>query len=241
MLRNKKEGPYSGARRTAHRRFLPVFLIIILLIPLHNVDAAGQNMSGTIQLGNTLNHGNTAYSVEYSYPSSAQVGTNLTISITLLVTSLTGLAEYIRGYEITVSVAVGTLPPLSGFLGSNGTALSGFLYPGSSWGPFTVSIPLTADNTGIAKGQSANATVSVNLEDRVYYGFYDAYETEPPMVGLAGSLVIQNAVTSVSTSTTVGGTGQSYLPYALLASGAVLMLFAVVLPRVARPPQANQK
>ena len=120
-------------------------------------------------------------------------------------------------------------------MASNGT----FLYPGSSWGPINVTIPLTAENTGLAKGASANATVSVTLMDGVYYGGgLVVYNTEPAMEGAAGSLVFRNPAdgTSVTTSQTNGQT-QSNLPYLLFASAAVLMLIVVVLQRWPRPSQ----
>jgi hypothetical protein len=103
---------------------------------------------------------------------------------------------------------------------------------------------LTAENTGIAKGQSANATVTVTLQDLVWYTTpISLLDTEPPMEAGAGSLIIENPATPVSSSNTGQTTGQTqtYLPYALLASGAVLMLSAVFLSRGPRSPQANHK
>jgi hypothetical protein len=243
MLRKKKDGRgrEGGAHRTTPCRFLPVLLTMILLIPVQNISAAVQTTSGTTQLSNTVEYGTTAYSVDYSYPSTAEVGTNLTIAVALHVNSLTGLVEYVYSYRLVVNVYVGTQRVLNGSI--DGGVQPIFLYPGSTWGPNNISILLTAGNTGLAKGQSLNATVSITLSDTVYVGGKQIalYLTEPAMQGQAGGFVIQNAVASTSTSTTGQGTGQTYLPYALLASGAVLVLLVVFLPRGPRSPQANQK
>ena len=243
MFRTKTNGS-RGAMPASFRRFLPVLLTAALLIPIQSVDAAAPTTSGTIQLGNTLIYGTTAYAMDYNYSSQAQVGSNLSITITLHIGALTGLVEYISHYQIIVDVNLpGTRVLNSSIIGGNNSAFPIPKYPGSVWGPNTVHIPLTADNTGLAKGQTANATVSVILQDLVWYGGQlGIFDSEPPMQGSAGSVTISNGATTSTGSSTgqTGGQTQAYLPYALLASGAVLMLSAVFLPRGPRPSQATK-
>jgi len=235
MIRLRKDR--SGrSNRTPHRRFLPALLTLALLMPLQGVSAAVQ--TGTIQLANTLAYGNTAYSVDYSYPSTGQVGSNLTVMVSLHVIALTGLVEYVNQYRLHLSVAVGTQHVLTGDVASDQN--SSHLYPGSTWGPFNVTIPMTESNTGLVKGQSANATMTVALQDQIWYaGNIQVWITEPPMQGTAGGLVIQDGVTTTSTSTTGPIAGQSYLPYELLALGAVLVILAVFATRAPRSPQSS--
>jgi hypothetical protein len=245
MLRKKKDvgGREVGVRRTLPCRLLAL-LSIVLVAPIYIVHGAAQITSGTTQLSNTLQYGNTVYSVDYSYPSTAEVGTNLTISVTLHVNSLTGLVEHVNDFRLVANVYVGPQLVLNGSIAGGDQPL--FLHPGSTWGPFGVSIPLTARNTGVAKGASANATVSITLIDTIWVArpivgpMAGDYYTEPAMQGAAGALVIQNAVASTN-STTGQGTVQTILPYALLASGAVLVLLFVLFPRARRSLQANQK
>src|SRR6266851_8487267 len=190
MLRMKKDRGCES-KRTAARSFLPLLLASTLLIPVQGVGAAGQTMTGTIQLSNTLAYGNTAYSVDYSYPSTAQVGTNLTVKVSLHVIALTGLVEYVNQYRLHLSVAVGTQHVLTGDVFSNQN--SSHLYPGSTWGPFNVTIPMTESNTGLVKEQSANATTIIALQDQIWYGGnIGVWITEPAMQGTAGRLVIQD-------------------------------------------------
>lgn len=223
---------YRGAGRRADLfPALGTVLLMFLLAPAVGAFADVQSTSGAVQLGNSLQYGSTSYTVRYSYPSTVQVGTNLTITVTLHVDSLTGLVEYVTNYGIVAGVFVGD-QRLEGSVSSGQN--STFLYPGSSWGPYNITIPLTANNTGLIEGSLANGTVSLTLGDTVYYGSQqlNVYVTEPPMQGAAGSLVIQNAVRSTVTSTTAPGPGHDYFPYAFMViAGVVLILGSVFWPR----------
>lgn len=236
MLEKRRQRRFRlvRAQRSAPLRLFPILVTMALLVPVQNLYAAVPTTTGTAHLQNTLTYGNTAYTVDYSYPSTVQVGTNLTILLTLHVISLTGLIEYVTAYRITTNVFVGNEHVLNSSVISNDTAR--YLYPGSTWGPNKFVFPLTADNTGVPKGGSANATVSVALQDLVYYAapLYSAL-SEPSMVGNAGGFVVENSVATTNTSGGGQGNAQTYLPYALMASGAVLMLLAVVATRAPRP------
>ena len=208
-------------------------MLVMLSTPGLGAHAATQSVTGTAQLSNILTYGNTAYSVDYSYPAIVSTGSNMTISVSLHVVSLTGLVEYITAYRIVADVFVANQHVL------NGTAISGvnapFLYPGSTWGPNNITIPITPDDTGVAKGTSVNATVSLTLQDTLWYGVPRlTSETEPAMQGGAGSFTIENSVSSSTGSGTGPSSGQAFVPYVLLATGAILMAAAVVLPRGSR-------
>ncbi len=228
------------------RRFLPLVFALILLAPSQGATAAVQIISGsTQQMGNTESHGSTSYVVDFTYPATAQVGTNLTISVSLHVGQFTGIIEYITAYELEVQLFVGAQEQQVTLYGPAGFNSSSFLYPGGIWGPNNATFPLTQLNTGLAPGQSANATFSVVLLDTDEIGYpYLTYVTEPAMTGDGGTLLVQNQVASSTTSTSSTPTasqsaGQTVLPYALLASGAVLMAAAVFFPR--RPQAAEPK
>jgi hypothetical protein len=213
-------------------------LCIALLIGSQGSSAAPQIVTGvTESQGNTLSVGTTSYAVYYSYPSIAQVGTNLTIELSLHLNQFQGQVEFINGYSLKAQLFVGTHELEGSVFGPPGF---NFLYPGATWGPENVTIPLTENNTGVSSGQSANASLAVTLEDSAFLGVPANFsQTEPSLEWQAGNLTIQNGVSSTTTSgsTTPGhGGSQSILPYALVASGAVLMVVAVVLPRGRRAP-----
>ncbi|MGH9918289.1 MAG: hypothetical protein ACRD6W_05385 [Nitrososphaerales archaeon] len=248
MHRTKNEG--RRLKRGAQRAlvlYLPLLVTLILLSPFQGAMAAAQVESGMTQtLGNSTNQGTTSYVVYYTYPSTAPVGSNLTISLSLHVGSFSGVIEFIVGYEMQVALYVGEQEQQVTLAGPAGFNASSFLYPGGIWGPVNATFPLTENNTGLALGESANATFSVTLLDSIYVGApYLHIETEDPMQGQGGTVLIENGVTSTTSSTSIGSTtgngGQTLLPYALLASGAVLIAGAIIVPRGPRPPAPNAK
>jgi hypothetical protein len=224
-------------RRVPLKQILVILLgAVVFLAPIQNAQAAVPVTSGTVQLSNTLSVGDTAYSVDYSYPSIARVGSNLTVALTLHVDSLTGLVEYLFNYGLVVDVSIGQNEFNGSIYSGNGAA---FLYPGATWGPNNVTVPLTEENTGLSPGTSANASVAIMLVDTLWWGGQLAiFHTEPAMQGSAGSLLIQNPAQTTKSSTTVqrAGQGNTYLPYGLLALGAVLLLSGVVVSLTSPKP-----
>jgi hypothetical protein len=215
-----------------------LLLAATLLLASQPGKASPGSTSGNVSLSNILEYGNTQYSVEYSYPSVAQVGSNLTITLTLTVVSQTGLVDFTTSYDLLVDVFVGNEPPLTGSINSNLTSPN--LYQGARWGPNNVTIPLTAANIDLSKGQSANATVGITLEAGVYYDPpIDTAETQPAMQGQAGALVIQNGVHTIGSSVGAGA-GQSYVTLTLVSSGVVLIVIAVLLPHRPKPPSSGE-
>jgi hypothetical protein len=242
-MRRVEDSRGRGGKRESLKRYLPLLLALVLIAPSQGASAAVQTLSGsTQQLGNDEAHGTTSYVIDYTYPSTAPVGTNLTLSFTLHVGQFNGLIEYITAYELQVELFVGAEQQEVTLYGPAGFNSSSFLYPGGIWGPINATFPLTEATTGLAIGQSTNATFSVTLLDTDEIGYpYLTYITEPPMTGEGGTLLVENAVATSTSSGSGGSTsgqsgGQTLLPYALLASGAVLMVAAVFLPRGPKPP-----
>ncbi len=231
-----------GASRSAAA--LLAALAFCLLLPLQGTCATVQMVSGvTEEMGNALPQGSTSYNVYYSYPSVAAVGTDLNFSLTMHINPFKGQIEYIFGYALEAKLFIGLHVLNQTVYGPAGFNSSSFLYPGAYWGPNNFTFPLTENNTGLLKGQSANATLQVTLKDTVYYGVpVQGYMPEPAMQAQVGSLTIENAAASSTTSsTTIQPSSQSTLvPYALLASGAVLMAAAVFFPRGPRAARRSE-
>jgi hypothetical protein len=246
MLRKMKNEPlgFSSAHLFGPSLLLTA-LALVPLIPFQTAQAEVPFTSGTIPLGNTLQFGSTSYTIYYSYPPVAQVGTNMTIVVTLRVGLLTGSVDYVANYRILADVFIGGQLVSEGSVKADTTAA--YLYSGTSWGPNNVTLPLTEANTGLSKGNSANASLRLRLQDQVFavipiYG--GTFTSEPAMEGSAGSVLIQDAVPTSTTSTSTGHTTNTntttILPYALLGAGLVLMVVAVVLPKGSRTPQGNK-
>jgi hypothetical protein len=215
--------------------------VVILLACSQTVDAVSTT-GATKTIGNVItNYGTTSYVIYYSYASVANVGTNLTISLTLHVNQFTGYIEYIQGYSLGLRLFVGKSSLQETVNGPEG--LNRTLYPGATWGPENFTFPLNESDTGVTPGTSENATLAVTLSDTAWFGEpWNIFMTEPPMETQAGSLIIQNqptsSTTSASTATRSGGS-QSLLLYALLASVAVLIVAAALILRRPRPPAAK--
>jgi hypothetical protein len=221
-------------------KHVSVFLLgaMVFLTPIQTTEAAVQVASGAVQLSNTLSVGDTAYSVNYSYPSVAQVGTNLTIALTLHVDSLTGLVEYVFNYGLVVEVFIGQSVLNASIYSGNGAP---YLYPGATWGPNNFTIPLTEGDTGLSPGASANASVTIILMDTLWWGGQlSILHTEPAMQGSGANIVIQNPAESTKSHTTVQTAGKrdTYLPYELLALGSALVVSGVFVSLTSRPRSA---
>jgi hypothetical protein len=223
--------------RASLRGVLFAALAVLVLTSLGS-SAHAEETSGTVQLGNSLKYGDTSYSVDYTFPAAAQVGTNLTIDVTLHVDSLTGLLQYISAYVLSAKVFVGN-QQINGSVSL--TQDKNFLYPGQTWGPYNITIPLSENDTGLAKGEEANATVGIILQDSVFNGSpYNVLSTEPPMEGAAGSLLIVNPTTSALTNHSIAGQGgETYLPYFLLTGAGLVVVLAAAFWLRARKNMAT--
>lgn len=228
---------HGNAKRRALRVSLPALVALVLLVSFRVVSAVPITSGTSPTVGNILNQGAggvTSYNVYYSYPSVAQVGTTLTIDLSLHLNQFSGEVEFIAAYSMKAELYVGTNLLEQTVLGPSQTNPFSFLYPGSTWGPEGFNFSLTEANTGVAPGTSANATLAVVIEDSPYYGYPgNIFGTEPPMTAAVGSLIIENvaANNATSTSTTTQSGGPTLLPYILVASGVVMLITAVFIPR----------
>jgi hypothetical protein len=248
LLLSRKDG---GGVRSAPA-LLSAILAVLLLVSSQGVRAAVPTTSGVTQtIGNTLVSGTTSYNVHYSYPSVAQVGTNLTISLALHVNAFTGRIEYITDYSLEAQVFIGTQELNQTVFGPAGLNSSSFVYPGATWGPNNFTFPLTEANTGLTKGQSDNATLEITLRDTTYIGVpFNQYLTEPAMQASGGGFLVQDAVASSTTgsSSSSHSSGQTTLSYALLVAGVIFVVAGVifvvaaaVIPRSPRPATSDQR
>ncbi len=227
--------PGVGSRHATVALVTAVFIILLGLYQLSY--AAGQDGSGTAQLSDTLQYGTVSYAVDYSHPSVAMTGTNLTVQVTLHVNALTGLIEYVSEYKVAVLVSIDPSHTLAGSVSAPFPAPA--LYPGGTWGPVNVTIPITETGTGLSKGQSANGSLIIMLQNQLWYGGQvGTYLPEPPLQGAADTVLIQNSPAQSTTTTSsptqngpASGTEQNYMPYALMAIGAIMVLLAAISMR----------
>lgn len=160
-----------------------VALIILAAAPFQAV-AAGSYTRGSFRVVDSNNYGTSVYTIDYSYPSTIQVGQQFNVTLTLFVTNLTGLKLYLDNYSFSVNL----LSPSGSFIGSAGikTGVSRALYPGGHWGPVNVSVPIRPSAVGIGPGGSESANITVGTITSVFYDFplyYDMLDTGSSSVG----------------------------------------------------------
>lgn len=206
------------ARRGLWGKASMVALAIVLLVSSESLPAATQTSSGSVQMSaQSLLYG-SSYTVDYQVQSQAVVGQNATFTLTLYVDNVTGEGSYVLNYELVVTIYVDLAHVLTGSVLGQAPAAP-FLYPGAHWGPETVSIPLTQENTGIQPGASKNVSLSIAIEDEVWLGYPVEYNVPTNAQGSMGSMVISSP----------GGESTPALGYILAAAGLAVVAVAVVL------------
>ncbi|MDG7005763.1 MAG: hypothetical protein JRM86_02390 [Nitrososphaerota archaeon] len=185
--------------------------------------------------------GTSTITVSYSLPTQAEVGSNLTVQVRLVVDSLTGITSYLEDYNVSVSLSLSTGRVVSGGAGvtavesaSNGTLL---LRAGQAWGPVDVSIPLTGASTGLAEGQEALGNATLTVGAGVWLG-------EPVGSALAVGSEAHIGYALVSAGSPSAGE-PNLVGLGTLAAGIALLLAAVAwrAPRRSRagPESSDQR
>jgi hypothetical protein len=176
--------------------------------------------------------GYVQFTVSYDTSGTAIVGANLTVSAVVSVDNLTESEDYVRDYVMvatllcddhSVNTSVGSPEPIQRFL-----------YQGAEWGPLEFSIPLTEADTGLSPGQSANASVTLNLITDVYYDS-PGYRLSgySPIFGDGSAFVVVSDPGTAQAST-VGGEGgigrgapALLLPSILVGTGVFLLIVRI--------------
>jgi len=201
-----------------------VLLLLILVAPVSVAFAssnAPQVVSGTDTIPVSLTAGNSVYSISYSYPASADVGSNLTVAIGLGVVSFTGDKLYVSSYSLSALISFPSGKTVSDSISVSNS--SAFIYEGGTAAPTSIVLPLTAENSGLAPGQSTLVNVTVGFTDEVWY--------EPPVGNYYpeyGSVVVGQAVVTNPASPPI------WQPIALIGSGAILLSAGLFLKRSSR-------
>lgn len=209
-------------------------LIVLALLLAWPAPARAQSAL-TDQVGISYNDPNgqglATYTIFYSMPQQAQVGTNLVIPMKLYVDNLTRLMTFLNDYNITLSLALNNGKQLSATQGISGSEAAENLgalqlHAGQGWGPVNFTVPLTPANTGLSQGQEALVNASMTV-------LVDMYFNQP-----VNAVRLEQTVLSVGYMTVADGTPSeaqtNYVGLGLLGIG-VVMIIAAVATRKAKP------
>ena len=224
-----------------------VFAALFVLVLLVGSSAAGARAASSLANQVTLTNvdpngqGVSTFSVYYSLPQQAQVGSSLKVPVYLYVDNLTKLMSFLLDYSVQVTVSLNNGKVVSGQAGVNSTnAADNFgalqLHAGESWGPTNITIPLTPENTGLSQGQEAVGNATLRVDADVWFNEpINFYRPEVNQTGV-GNVVFANGTPS--------GPIPNYAGIALVGLGAVIVA-ATVITRPRRPsspkPGAPQK
>lgn len=209
-------------------------LLVAALLLAVNFTQESALPSGLTFTGEGPNgQGASTITVSYGLPQRAQVGSNLTVPLSLSVDNLTGLMAYFQGYNVSVRLALSNGRSLSGTAGVS-TGGSGSneapLHAGQSWGPVNVTIPLDGANTGLGEGQQALGNVTLQVAAVVWLGRPVNSSTVLLFKGNMGYTLVANGKPTGERPNVVG--------LALLVAGIAILTAAVAWRRPKRPPSA---
>lgn len=151
--------------------------------------ASGANSTKQFEVTSQSYLGYAQFTVSYNSSATAVVGTNLTVSATVLVDNLTGAEEYVRDY-VLVAILFCNDHSVNSSVGSP-TPTQTYLYPGAHWWGLNFSIPLTKGDTGLSPGQTANASLTLRLITDIEYDSPDYRESGYAPVSGDGSTFVQ--------------------------------------------------
>lgn len=175
--------------------------------------------------------GQADMTVAYNASATAVVGDNLTVGVEVYVGNFTGSDLYVRDY-VLVATLFSDDHSTNASVGSPAPTQR-FLYPGARWGPFIVSIPVTAEDTGLSPGQDVNASLTLDLITDVAYS--------APGYGIGGYYPVSgegSAWVEISSPgpvvTAPAGLGVPVVPTVLVGGGVALLAFRLTLFRAKR-------
>ena len=176
-------------------------------------------ISGTYNVTLTNYAGTSQYTVEYSYPSTVNLGQNLTVTFTVIVNELTSLKLYLFDWGMQSILNSPDGQPIN--YEQSVAILGDWLYPGSHWGPINITIPISSANFSISEGSTYQTSVSLYWIADVQYDYpysWHYYENQQTVVG-------NLTITNISKSSPTSSSTYSYL--AIAGVGIVIVVVGI--------------
>ncbi|MDA4119968.1 MAG: hypothetical protein OK436_05220 [Thaumarchaeota archaeon] len=154
-------GRAKDFERTSVRTQLRIFTCILVgLMILGSAPKAIGDSGGPVvfTFGDPIDKNESMYSLYYTVPSVIQTGVKENFTFYIYLTELSGWKIDSERQILTMSI---NTP--SATVASQTTNSSQFLYQGARWGPFNMTMDLSASQVGLSPGAVTNATVYANL------------------------------------------------------------------------------
>jgi hypothetical protein len=187
-----------------------------------STQVTAQTTNGTVHLSASSPYGGSDITLRYRYPPSVATGSNLVIVLTFHMDNVSGYTSYLWTLKLDVTVYIDLAHVLVGTVKSDP---SKFLYPGGTWGPINVTIPITEANSGVGAGQTRNANISIALADVAWLGRPLNYDLPQKYQASGGYVSIYSPSVSPPSLEAI----------VLLAGGIVIVAVAILVPRLRQP------
>jgi hypothetical protein len=197
---------YDGA--SVNTRLKVFVCILIVLVILGSQPRAIGNSGGPVFyiFGNHLDNNESTYALYYTVPSVIQTGVKENLTFYIYLTELSGWKIDSERQILTLTINTPSATVTTQRINS-----SQFFYQGARWGPFNMTVDLSASQVGLSSGAVTNATVYANL---IVYERYN--DPRFPALAPDGKTL---PVTNVLVAAPGGGSG--------LAGGRLLASIAV--------------
>jgi len=150
----------SHWRKSTNTHLRAFVCLLIALIVFGLTPKAIGDSGGPIAytFGDHLDNNESTYALYYNVPSVIQTGVKENFTLYIYLTELSGWKIDSERQILTLSINTPSATVLTQKINS-----SQFLYQGARWGPFNITVDLSAAQVGLSPGGVTNATVYANL------------------------------------------------------------------------------
>jgi hypothetical protein len=197
------------------------FFILVGLIIFGSAPKAIGDSGGPIvfTFGDHLDNNESMYSLFYTVPPVIQTGVKENFTFYFYLTELSGWKIDSERQILTMTINTPTATVATQKINS-----SQFFYQGARWGPFNMTVDLSASQVGLSPGSVTNATVYANL---VVYERYN--DPKFPVLAPDGKTMQVTNVQIAAPASNSGLFGNRLLASILVGAAVVLVLAGMAL------------
>lgn len=215
-------GRATDFERTSVKAHLKIFICILVgLIVFGSAPRAIGDSGGPVvfTFGDHIDNNESTYSLYYDVPSSVQTGVKENFTFYIYLTELSGWKIDSERQILTMSINTPSATVTTQKINS-----TQFLYQGARWGPFNMTIDLSASQVGVSPGGVANATVYANL---IVYERYN--DPKFPVLAPDGKTLQVTNVQIAAPGSSAGLSGNRLLASISVGAVVVTVLAGVAL------------
>jgi len=211
-----------GRERTPVKTPLQILVCILVgLVIFGSTPKAVGDSGGPVvfTFGDQIDHNESMYALYYTVPSVIQTGVKENLTFYIYLTELSGWKIDSERQILTVTTNTPTATVATLKINS-----SQFLYQGARWGPFNMTVDLSASQVGLSPGGVTNATFYANL---IVYERYN--DPKFPVLAPDGKTLQVTNAQIAAPGTGAGLSGNRLLTSISIGAAVVAVLGGVAL------------